>query len=122
MPFDPLPYADGIRRANERELAQTRRRAALARTEARSLADRIAQADRDIVRVYLFGSLREDPPRNPDFDIDLAIDGGDVYRAVEATESSPWRVDVVSLQLVPEHVRRRILESGEVLYSRSPSS
>lgn len=122
MPFDPHSFADGIRRANERELAQTRRRAALARTEALSLADRIGQADRDIVRVYLFGSLLEDPPRNPDFDIDLAVDGGDVYRAVEVTESSPWRVDVVSLQLVPEHVRRRILESGEVLYSRSPSS
>jgi len=59
--------------------------------------------------------MAEGVPRNPDFDIDIALDGGDAYRAMDVTDESPYEVDVVELALLPAHVRKRILEKGIVL-------
>jgi hypothetical protein len=63
-------------------------------------------------------SLTSGEPHHPDFDIDLALDGGDVYAAEEIAASCPFEVDVVSLALLPEETRRRIRERGEVMYAR----
>ena len=121
MSFDPKPYAEGIRRLNDLERRRTAERARAALDEATSLSERMAAADRGITRIYLFGSLAGGAPRNPDFDIDLAIEGGDLYRALEVTETSSFEVDLISLERVAEHVRRRILESGRILYERKES-
>ena len=97
------------------ELQAIRTRADAARIEAQRLALAIHKADPRVRAVILFGSLAEGGPRQLDFDIDLALDGGDVDRALDLTESSPFEVDVVRLDLVPEHVRARIRARGVIL-------
>lgn len=119
MPFDPERYAAGLRRENEREASAIRESARRARDEAQRLAADIAARDPAVRAVYLFGSLASGEPRHLNFDIDLALDGGDVYAAEEVAESSPFEVDVVSLARLPDETRRRIRESGEVIFRRT---
>ncbi len=118
MPFDPERYAAGLREANRRERERIGERATQAREEAARLARAITDADPEVQAVYLFGSLAEGDPRHLDFDIDLAIDGGDVYAAEAVTEQSAYAVDVVALDRVPAHVRERVEQHGRVLYRR----
>ena len=118
MPFNAERYASGLRRANEIERNTTVERANAARTAAVRLADRIAAADEEVSRIYLFGSLLDDTPSNPDFDIDLAIEGGDILAAVGAGEEEEFRVDVLALDQLPAHVQERIRREGRVLFSR----
>jgi predicted nucleotidyltransferase len=110
--FDPGPYAAGIKRLNEIEREAIAARLAEAGLEACRLAAAVMAADREVRAVYLFGSVASGTPARTDFDIDLAIDGGDVFRAMEITGHSVFAVDVVDLHSVPEHVRKRILETG----------
>lgn len=123
MPFDPEPYAAGLRALNDRERRRIARRAAQARKTAKRIATRIGESDSSVRAVYLFGSLAADEPRRLDFDIDLAIEGGDVYAAetvaeAATAEESAVPCDIVSLDRLPEHVRDRIHASGLVLYRR----
>jgi predicted nucleotidyltransferase len=115
--FDPRPFADGLRRMNAAEGERTAERARSAVAEAEQLADRIASTVPGIRRIYLFGSLLGGVPRNPDFDIDLAVEG-DVYGAMAVCEGSDRRVDVVDLDRVAPAVARRIRETGRQLYPR----
>ena len=115
MNFDPRPFAAHYRASNEAELQAIAERADAALEEARQLAQRIRQADPGVRAVILFGSLAEEGPRRLDFDIDLALDGGDVYKALDSTESSPFEVDVVQLDRLPEHVRARVRARGVIL-------
>lgn len=129
MPFDAERYAAGLRHINRQERERTVHRTTLAHHEAMRIASAIGAQDADVRRVYLFGSLAgqvsasgsstAEAPRNTDFDIDLALDGGDVYRATEATESSQFRIDLVVLSRLPEHVRDRVVRTGTVLYERN---
>ncbi|MFW5718369.1 MAG: hypothetical protein ACOC0E_13090 [Spirochaetota bacterium] len=50
--------------------------------------------------------------------MDLALDGGDVYRAEEIAETASFPVDIVSLDRLPPESRTRIERSGTVLYSK----
>jgi len=47
-----------------------------------------------------------------DFDIDLALDGGDLYKALDITDDSPFKVDLVDLHLLPAQMAARIRELG----------
>jgi predicted nucleotidyltransferase len=122
MSFDPRPIAAHYRARNEAELQAIRKRADAARKEARRIALRIRRADPGVRAVILFGSLAEEGPRRLDFDIDLALDGGDVYRALDSTEDSPFEVDVVRLDRLPEHVRERIRARGIFLSQENAST
>ncbi len=116
--FDPQPFANGLRRLNERERRRTATRADAARLEAQLLADRIAVAVPGVRRIYLFGSLLEDVPANLAFDIDLAVEGGDIYAAMEVCEASDWKVDLVDLERVTASVADRIRRTGRLLYGK----
>ncbi len=115
MKFDPRPYAEHYRAENEAELRAIRERASAALSEARDIAERILREDSGVRAVILFGSLAEEGPRRKDFDIDLALDGGDLYKAMDSVEDSAFDVDVVRLDRLPEHVRARINARGIVL-------
>lgn len=119
MPFEPEPYAAGLRTANEQERRRTSERARRAFEEATRLANAIAATDSSVQTVFLFGSLATGDPARPDFDIDLALEGGDVYRAERVVEASSFQVDLVSLKRLPGHVQERIRKNGRVLYRRS---
>jgi predicted nucleotidyltransferase len=110
--FDPKPYAEGIKRANEAEEQAIRERAALARVEAKRLATKILAGDGEVRAIYLFGSLAQGEPRRLDFDIDLAMEGGDLYRALDVVDVSSFKVDLVDLTFVSEAFAARIRETG----------
>lgn len=114
MSFDPRPYIDGLKRANQREAAATQEPSREALKEAQRLADRIAAGDESVRAVHLFGSLAEGVPSNLHVDIDIAIDGGNIYRAMEIAEDSSFSVDFVELRLLPDFVRREIESAGRV--------
>lgn len=115
--FDPEPYARGIRDLNERERRAIVERAALARAEAERLALGIGRADPGVRSVRLFGSLAGGQPKRLDFDIDLALEGGDVYAAMDAVADSAFKVDLVQLELLPEGARRAVVAGGVVLFA-----
>ena len=118
MAFDPEPYAAKLRELNDRERARTAGRAARERDAAGRIACRIGKSDACVRAVYLFGSPAGGVPERADFDIDLALKGGDVYAAQSLAEGAPVPCDVVSLERLPGHVRDRIHASGVVLYRR----
>lgn len=118
MKFDPGPFVERILARNEEERIAIRARAERALQEAGILAERILQADPDVKAVILFGSLAESGPKRLEFDIDIALDGGDPYKAMDITEDSAFDVDVVSLRLLPAHVRERIAAKGVLLATR----
>lgn len=119
-PFNPRPFVEHYKEQNRQELMVIGQRAEAARHEARALAERILQEDAEVRAVILFGSLAEGEPRRLDFDIDLALDGGDVFKALDAVEGSTFRVDIVRLDKVPQHLRSRITERGVLLVHRQP--
>jgi predicted nucleotidyltransferase len=116
LTFDPEPYAAGIRAANEAERDRIRARLALARAEARRLAATMAAADPGIRRVLLFGSVATGRPSRELFDIDIALDGGDLYTALDLAEASDFKVDVLSLDLLPAGMRAAIEGTGIELF------
>ena len=69
--------------------------------------------------VYLFGSVAEGTARGLDFDIDLALQGGDEIRAVLIAEESDFPVDVSDYDELPEYIRRRIDTHGLALLKRT---
>jgi predicted nucleotidyltransferase len=115
LTFDPRPYAEGIRRRNEEELEEIRSRASLAREEALRLARAIREADAGVTSVILFGSLAQGEPKRLGFDIDLALEGGDLYRALDIVQESPFRIDLVDLALLGEEMAARIRMDGKRL-------
>ncbi len=117
-PFDPEPYAAGWRRRNREEADAIARRTEAARREAAGLAERMGR-EAGAERVFLFGSTADEAgPRRLDFNIDLALDGGDWEKAREIADASGFAVDLLEYRRAPEHIRRRVDRSGVVLYPR----
>lgn len=113
--FDAESYAAAWRRRNKKEEERIAQRVRAALTEAKRLAERMA-TDAAVTEALLFGSLAEGTVRNENFDIDLAIRGGNWFKAQEIAEDSPFKVDVIEYDAVPAHVRERIDKKGVVLW------
>lgn len=110
--FDPTQYANTISQINENERIEIGLRLEKALTEAKRLALAIKVNDTSVRSVFLFGSVARANPTSLTFDIDLALDGGDVYKAMDITENSTFSVDIVDLRLLSEITRERILTGG----------
>ena len=121
MEFDPAPYAAGIRGSNERERENLSVVHGKAIQEAERIARVLAAADPDVERITLFGSVAG-APNNAEFDIDLAIEGGDLYRALELTEKSDFTVDLFELSRLPRHMQDSIRKRGRVLFDRKSAN
>ena len=116
MQFDPAPYAAGIRRSNERERENLRECHLLAIDESERAAGVTAAADPGVERITLFGSTAAGVPNSAD--IDIVIEGGDLYRALESTEKCEFTVDVVEPARLPRHMQESIRKSGRILFDR----
>ena len=118
-------FLDRIVQAERKRNAEARVRIAArlahARSEALRLAQAFAEADPDVRRVLLFGSVAGGRVRTLDFDIDLAIEGGDVLQAWRIADESSYAVDVVDLDDVSPAFRAAVEKRGEVLYERTRS-
>ena len=107
IPFDPTPYARGIKEQNEAEARRIEERLAHAREEATRLIERM-QREAGCTEVVLFGSVADRSVRTLHFDIDLAVIGGDLSQAEAIAEESSFAVDVVDYARCPPHVRAGI--------------
>lgn len=110
--FDPAPYAAFHRLRNAKEEEKIRIRMGEAREEAHRMAVLFAE-EAGVKRVILFGSLAEGTVRNIDFDIDLAIVGGDEMRAQVIAERSSFCIDLTDYEDLPRHIQQRIDDYGE---------
>jgi predicted nucleotidyltransferase len=100
---------------NERYEIERLRRLADAIGEARRLAEVLSHCE-GVRRVLLFGSAVSGRFFRVDSDIDLAIEGGDVLKAMALVEDSSFHVDLVDMEAVHASIRERILVEGQVLY------
>jgi predicted nucleotidyltransferase len=115
MEFDPEPFAKAMRQRNEAEKLAMAEKREQAVAEARRLAVLIKAKVAGVEKVILFGSVAENSVRSVDFDIDLALLGGDVYLAEDVAADSSFRIDIADFNRLPDHLRSRILERGIVL-------
>ena len=113
--FDAEPYAEGIRELNRLEAERIGHRLEIAKAEALRLAEAIAAADPAVRRILLFGSVASGKPSGEGFDIDLAIDGGDLYAAMDIVEGSEFEIDLVDLSRLPASMRRIVEVRGQTL-------
>jgi len=103
--------------AAERDrLIAARQKAALVQIE--DLVRRFRREDPHIRTIILFGSLAAGTPRNPHFDIDLAVDSDRYWELLGIALDQPIPVDLADLPQTSSHIRDRILAEGTVLYER----
>ncbi len=100
-------------RAAERRRAE---RLARARREAPRVAAELARVDPGVREVWLFGSVATGRIGRDDFDIDLAVHGGDVISLYARLPNSEFEVDLVDLDSVGERFRDMVYRRGERLY------
>ena len=86
--------------------------------EAHRLARAFAEADSELRSVRLFGSLLPGRNYRDGSDIDLAVEGGDIFSFVKIAEVSPCSVDVVELAGLRESIADRVRHEGVVLYEK----
>jgi predicted nucleotidyltransferase len=116
--FDAESYASSWRKRNQEEKKRIHKREVEAHEEARRIARRLIE-DAGADKVALFGSLAEGTIRNERFDIDLAIWGGNWFKAQEIAEESTFKIDIIEYEHLPPHVKKRIEQRGMVLQSKA---
>lgn len=112
MSFDPEPYAEGIRKRNAREAREIEEALVRARSEAERLARRILDEDPGVRRVWFFGSAATGECRDGYFDIDLAVEGGDLAKLEDLAADSPFKVDLVRMDLLSVEFRDLVRSRG----------
>lgn len=120
MTFDPAPYIAWHRQENARLKQAIEERMVRARLEADRLTDQLFSLQPGLKAVYLFGSAALGVTVNPNFDIDLALEGGDVYQALDLVSDSEFDIDLVQLNNLPEHFQKRVKENG-IRFERQPT-
>jgi predicted nucleotidyltransferase len=97
-------------------LIAARRETAYAQIE--DLVQRFKREDPYIRTIILYGSLATGTPRNPQFDIDLAVDSDRYWELLGIALDQPIPVDLADLPQTSDHIRNRIEAEGLVLYER----
>ncbi|MFW6292794.1 MAG: nucleotidyltransferase domain-containing protein [Spirochaetota bacterium] len=111
-------FARRARRAAAERDRQIAARQEAARVQIEDLVRRFRSEDPHIRRIILFGSLAAGTPRNPHFDIDLAVDSDRYWELLGIALDQPIPVDLADLPRTSSHIRNRILAEGTVLYER----
>ena len=86
--------------------------------EAERLTKCFLEADPDLHKVVLFGSLATGDLGNREPDIDLAVDSPQYLRLVSIALDSPFKVDVVDLPNASPVISRAVERDGRVMYER----
>jgi|GEM_PF-3290595 predicted nucleotidyltransferase len=111
MTFDPAPYIEHYKSENEREQRLIKARLAEAKVEADKLAERLHKLE-GVRVVWFFGSAARGDATRVDFDLDLALEGGDVHRGLDVVEDSSFAVDLVSFDRLPASFQALIRQHG----------
>ncbi len=104
------------RRRNRKAAEARADRLARARTEAPRIAAELARIDPRVTEVWLFGSVATGRVGREDFDIDLAVRGGDVISLYARLPESEFDVDLVDIESVSDRFRDMIVRRGERIY------
>lgn len=112
MNFDPAPYVAWHKAENAREREAISLRLKRAREEAHRIAGILLAGQPSLTAVYLFGSVTQENPTRLDFDIDLALEGGDAYAAEDLVEDSEFDIDLVQLEKLSGHFQELVREKG----------
>ena len=110
--------AERIGKANVAHAAALLVKRAEALQEAHRLAYAFAEAEPELRRVRLFGSLLPGRNYRDDSDIDMAVEGGNIFSFIKIAEVSPCSVDVVDLAGLREGMADRVRNEGVVLYEK----
>ena len=105
--FDAERYAAGLRHSNARERQHSEQRLKDAQIEAVRLIQALKETA-GCTDACLFGSVADNSVRRIDFDIDIAVWGGDILLAEGIADTSPFTVDIVQYEYAPKHLQRRI--------------
>ena len=114
MTFDPAPYIRHYVEENERTARQLKLRLEVAVREAERLAQKLKSLT-GVRAIWFFGSAARGDPHELEFDLDLAMDGGDLYAGLDLVAESEFSVDLVSLSQLPERFREQIASQGRRL-------
>ena len=112
--FDAESYASFWQNQNEAEKMRIEERIREALDEASRIAACLIH-EAEVEKVVLFGSLAESSVKDEQFDIDLAVWGGNWFRAQEIGEKSSFNVDIVEYENLPPHLKKRIDTRGRFL-------
>lgn len=104
------------RRRNREAEERRARRLEDARAEAPRLAAELARIDPRVREVWVFGSVATGRPGREQFDIDLAVAGGDVISLYARMPDTAFDVDLVDLDAVSEGFRAMIYRRGWKVY------
>ena len=86
--------------------------------EAHRLTKCFAEADPDLRKVVLFGSLATGNLGSREPDIDLAVDSPQYLRLVSIALDSRFKVDVVDLPNASPMISRAVEQHGRIMYER----
>lgn len=113
-------YVDYWRRRRDAQQAKNQRLVQSARADLKEIVDVLVR-EFGATHIILFGSLAQGRFAEGS-DIDLAVEGippSEYFAALAAVNdlTALW-VDLKPLEVLTPHFRRRVLETGEVLYAK----
>ena len=113
--FDFASLVERINEQNREHVVLCAQRKERALAEAHRLAQ-LLKGDISVTRVWGFGStFEESRPYHEHSDIDLAIEGGDFYRAVSLVSASEFKVDLVDITNRDDFFAQSIRKLGKLL-------
>ena len=90
--------ANRLLKENEKYDKEMTRRRMEAKNEAVRIAALLRSQDPKITRIWGFGSVFENSrPFSANSDIDLAIEGGDYFKAFKIVERSSFKIDLIDI-------------------------
>ena len=115
-----LRLAAAINRRNARKRPALEealaRRVKEAHQEVSRLVERFREADPELRRVVLFGSLARNEVKRIDFDIDLAVDSDRYSQLLGIALESVFKVDLIDLVAASSYIKRSVRREGKEHY------
>jgi predicted nucleotidyltransferase len=115
MDIDPDPFLRGIKARKEAEAKAITKRQGEALLEAARLARAFRVGVPALKKIFLFGSVAENRAVNLNFDIDIAIIGGDRTAVESIAEGSSFHIDIWDFERLPDLIRKNVMEKGREL-------
>jgi len=89
-----------------------------ARREASRIAEELGRTDPTVREIWLFGSVATGRLGREDFDIDLAVHGGDLLSLFARLPDTEFEVDLIDVDQVGDRFRRMIYHRGRKVYGQ----
>ncbi|MCF6334141.1 MAG: nucleotidyltransferase domain-containing protein [Spirochaetales bacterium] len=116
--IDVSAYANRLNRENDKYDKEMARRRREAKDEAERIASLLRSQDPEITQIWGFGSVFEDSrPFSENSDIDLALEGGNYFKAFKIVERSSFKIDLIDITDKDDSFASLIRKHGKPLVS-----